>query len=141
MAFAVRRLAGALSICMFLPCAVSAQSGPVFTPAQIAQAGALRDVNGTFAAQIVTLTIDAVQSGALLCVGSTRSAHTAAHDTAVCPPLGDGEDNGEERGDRGGEDELRPADPEVPIAVTSRATPSTDPTWRAVLINDEPEPH
>lgn len=44
MAFAVRRLAGALFACMFLPCAVSAQLGPVFTPAQIAQAGALRDV-------------------------------------------------------------------------------------------------
>jgi AcrR family transcriptional regulator len=30
------------------------------------RAGALRDVNGTFAAQVVALTIDAVQSGALL---------------------------------------------------------------------------
>jgi hypothetical protein len=30
------------------------------------KAGALRDVNGTFAAQVVALTIDAVQSGALL---------------------------------------------------------------------------
>ena len=30
------------------------------------RAGALRDVNGTFAAQVVALTLDAVQSGALL---------------------------------------------------------------------------
>jgi hypothetical protein len=74
------------------------------------RAGALRDVNGTFAAQVVALTVD-VEAPAPTTV-LPRSAPIAAHDTAVCAPLGDGEDNGEERGDRRGEDELRPAGPE-----------------------------